>query len=170
MFPPRFRNTETCDFVLCNVSVNHQQVVIQPTSKHIKCIFDTKSFHLVLPLTKAGCTQKKTYINLHFWYLFAFLTSVIIKRRTVSFPIIFSYFYSIERKALWTFVFLFFPNSSFLQRLFSGCKRSKGNSWHKRKIGLTDYILLLNDACQQTTCRQIDDSVKTLYRSLLSDN
>ena len=28
------------------VSVNHQQVVIQPTSKHIKCIFDTESFHL----------------------------------------------------------------------------------------------------------------------------
>ena len=28
------------------VSVNHQQVVIQPTSKHIKCIYDTESFHL----------------------------------------------------------------------------------------------------------------------------
>ena len=102
-----------------NVSVNHQQVVIQPTSKHIKCIFDTKSFHLVLPLTKHTKKDK---------YKFAFLTSVIIKRRTVSFPIIFSYFYSVERKALWTFVFLFIPNFSFLQRLFSGCKRSKDNS------------------------------------------
>ena len=29
------------------VSVNHQQVVIQPTSKHIKCIYDTESFHLI---------------------------------------------------------------------------------------------------------------------------
>ena len=28
------------------VSVNHQQVVIQPTSKHVKCIYDTESFHL----------------------------------------------------------------------------------------------------------------------------
>ena len=49
-----------------NVSVNHQQVVIQPTSKHIKCIFDTKSFHLVLPLTKHTKKDK---------YKFAFLIS-----------------------------------------------------------------------------------------------
>ena len=28
------------------VSVNYQQVVIQPKSKHIKYIFDTESFHL----------------------------------------------------------------------------------------------------------------------------
>ena len=44
----------------------------------------------------------------------------------------------------------FFPNSSFLQRLLSSCKRSPGNSWYWRKIVLTNYILLLSDACQQT--------------------
>ena len=44
----------------------------------------------------------------------------------------------------------FFPNSSFLQRLLSSCKRSPGNSWYGRKIVLTNYILLLSDACQQT--------------------
>ena len=51
------------------VSVNHQQVVIQPTSKHVKCIYDTESFHLTDSLCSTAGedsvnTKKKTSMML----------------------------------------------------------------------------------------------------------
>ena len=44
------------------VSVNHQQVVIQPTSKHVKCIYDTESFHLADSLCSTFGEHKKRHL------------------------------------------------------------------------------------------------------------
>ena len=61
---------------------------------------------------KTPCVGKIPYFDWQFLTpVYAFLTSVIIKRPTVSFPIIFLYFYAAERKPVWTPIFSLIPLS-----------------------------------------------------------
>ena len=61
---------------------------------------------------KTPCVGKFPYFDWQFLTpVYAFLTSVIIKRPTVSFPIIFLYFYAAERKPVWTPIFSLIPLS-----------------------------------------------------------
>ena len=61
---------------------------------------------------KTACVGKFPYFDWQFLTpVYAFLTSVIIKRPTVSFPIIFLSFYAAERKPVWTPIFSLIPLS-----------------------------------------------------------